>query len=67
VTCTRTDILNPGVSEPVITLTVNVALSAPSLVTNTATVSGGGEVVTGNDSASDPTTILDRIFANGFE
>src|SRR5262249_32302711 len=31
---------------------------APSAVTNTATVSGGGEGNTSNDTASDPTSIL---------
>ncbi len=54
--CTRTDVLAVG-SYPAITVTVNVANNAPATVTNTATVSGGGELNTGNDSASDPTTI----------
>src|SRR5262249_51927389 len=40
--CTRSDVLAPGASYPPITLTVNVANNAPALVTNTATVSGGG-------------------------
>ena len=31
--------------------------NAPASVTNTATVSGGGEVNTGNDTASDPTIV----------
>jgi uncharacterized repeat protein (TIGR01451 family) len=57
-TCTRTDALAASGSYPAITLTVNVAANAPSLVTNTATVSGGGEVNTANDTASDPTTVL---------
>ena len=56
-TCTRSDALAPGASYPAITLTVNVAGNAPASVTNTATVSGGGEVNTANDTASDPTTI----------
>ena len=38
-------------------MTVNVASNAPASVTNTATVSGGGETNTANDTASDPTTI----------
>src|SRR5207245_11785638 len=38
-------------------LTVQVSPTAPASVTNTATVSGGGEAITGNDSASDPTVI----------
>ena len=41
-----------------LTVTVNVAASPPSLVTNVATVSGGGELNTGNDTAHDPTTIM---------
>jgi len=49
--------LDPGASYPAITLTVDVATMAPPTVTNTATVSGGGETNTSNDSASDPTTI----------
>jgi uncharacterized repeat protein (TIGR01451 family) len=56
-TCTRSDALAAGNSYPAITLTVNVAANAPSLVTNTAAVSGGGETNTANDTASDPTII----------
>src|SRR6185369_8377450 len=56
-TCTRSDSLAAGASFAAITLTVNVAGNAPSSVTNTATVSGGGEVNTSNDSASDVTAI----------
>ncbi|HKF22128.1 MAG TPA: DUF11 domain-containing protein [Candidatus Angelobacter sp.] len=56
-TCTRGDILAVGVSYPTINLNVNVAGNAPPSVTNTATVSGGGEINTSNDTASDPTTI----------
>lgn len=55
--CTRNDVLNAGGSYPVITLTVNVAANAPALVTNTATVSGGGETNQANDTAGDSTTI----------
>jgi uncharacterized repeat protein (TIGR01451 family) len=55
--CTRTDVLAAAASYPAITVTVNVASNAPATVTNTATVSGGGELNTANDSASDPTTI----------
>ena len=57
-TCTRSDALAAGNSYPAITLTVNVAANAPSLVTNTATVSGGGELNTANDVANNPTTVL---------
>jgi uncharacterized repeat protein (TIGR01451 family) len=55
--CTRSDALAAGSSYPAITLTVNVANNAAASVTNNATVSGGGEVNTSNDSASDATTI----------
>jgi uncharacterized repeat protein (TIGR01451 family) len=56
-TCTRSDILAAAASYPAISLTVNVASNAPSSITNTATVSGGGETNTSNDTASDVTTI----------
>ena len=55
--CTRSDALGAGSSYPPITLTVNVACNAPALLTNKATVSGGGESNVGNDTANDPTTI----------
>ncbi len=60
-TATRSDPLAPGASYPALTITVNVAATAPASVTNTATVSGGGEVVTLNDTASDPTTINSAV------
>ena len=56
-TCTRSDALAAAASYPAITLTVNVASNAPASVTNTATVSGGGETNTSNDAANDITTI----------
>ncbi|HWZ44185.1 MAG TPA: hypothetical protein VNW97_11965 [Candidatus Saccharimonadales bacterium] len=56
-TCTRSDVLAASSSYPVITLTVNVASNAAASVTNSAVVSGGGETNTGNDSASDVTTV----------
>src|SRR6202035_3875915 len=55
--CTRSDALAASGSYPAITVTVNVANNASSSVTNSATVAGGGELNTSNDSASDPTTI----------
>jgi uncharacterized repeat protein (TIGR01451 family) len=55
--CTRGDVLFAGTSFEPITLTVNVAPNAASSVTNVATVSGGAEVNTANDSASDLTQI----------
>jgi uncharacterized repeat protein (TIGR01451 family) len=56
-TCTRSNALLPGLSYPAITVTVNVANNAPASVTNTANVAGGGEIITTNDTATDPTTI----------
>jgi uncharacterized repeat protein (TIGR01451 family) len=53
VTATRSDVLAPGSSYPALTLTVSVASDAPASVTNTATVTAGGQV----NTATDPTTI----------
>ncbi len=60
-TCTRSDALGAGASYEDITLTVDVTATAGPSVTNTATVSGGGEVNTGNDTADDSTTIVQAI------
>ena len=57
VTCTRADVLAGG-SYPPITVTVTVLQGAASPVTNTASVSGGSETNTTNDTASDPTNIV---------
>ena len=63
-TATRNDPLAAGSSYPALTLTVNVATSASGSLTNTATVSGGGEINTANDTATDTVAItrarLDR-------
>jgi uncharacterized repeat protein (TIGR01451 family) len=63
-TCTRSDALAAVASYPAITLTVNVASNAPSSVTNTATVSGGGETNTSNDTANDITTVAPTNVTN---
>jgi chitodextrinase len=55
--CTRSDALLAGSNFPNIAVTVNVSFSAPASVTNSATVSGGGETNTANDTAADPTAI----------
>jgi uncharacterized repeat protein (TIGR01451 family) len=60
-TCTRSDALAASTNYPVITVTVNVAGNAPTTVTDTATVSGGGESNTGNDSSSDPTSVTQLV------
>lgn len=59
--CTRGDNLDPTLSYDPITLTVNVANNTAANVTNTATVSGGGESDTSNDTATDPTQITPAI------
>ena len=56
-TATRTNLLAAGNSYPSLTLTVSVSPTAPSSVTNTATVAGGGEANTGNDTANTVTPI----------
>jgi uncharacterized repeat protein (TIGR01451 family) len=58
VTCTRSDALGAVSSYPVINITVSVAQSAAATLVNTATVSGGGELNTTNDSASDTVSIV---------
>jgi uncharacterized repeat protein (TIGR01451 family) len=58
ITATRGDALGSGSSYPVLTLSVSVAPNAPASVTNTANVAGGGDVNTANNSASDPTSII---------
>lgn len=55
--CTRADALAAGASWPTITVTVAVAPNAPGVVTNVATVSGGGDTTPGNNTASDATTV----------
>ena len=57
ITATRGDILAGGGTYPALVLTVSVSDIAPANVTNSATVAGGGELNTGNESTSDPTTI----------
>ncbi len=58
VTCTRAAALAAGGSAPAITLTVGVGAAAAPSVTNTASVSTPGETATGNNSDSDPTTVI---------
>ena len=60
-TCTRSDVLAAGASYPPIALIVNVSASAPASVTNTATVSGGGDLNPANNTANDPTTITPTL------
>jgi hypothetical protein len=55
--CTRSDVLTGGMSYQPITVTVTVAANAPGSVTNSATVSGGGDTTPANNTANDMTTI----------
>jgi uncharacterized repeat protein (TIGR01451 family) len=48
---TRSDSLGAGTNYPPITVGVAVASDAPSVLTNSVAVSGGGDVNTGNDTA----------------
>ncbi|MHB9861032.1 hypothetical protein [Streptomyces sp. YIM S03343] len=52
-TCTRSDVLPAGHSYPPVTLKVDVSCNARARVTNTATVTGGGDTTT--HTATDPT------------
>ncbi|MFJ7906730.1 hypothetical protein [Kitasatospora sp. NPDC096204] len=54
-TCTRGDVLPAGQDYPPITLKVDVSCDAPAQVTNTATVTGGGDTTL--RTADDTTTI----------
>ena len=63
-TCTRTDALAAVSNYPAITLTVNIASNAPASVTNAATVAGGGETNSSNDTANDITTIAPLNVSN---
>ena len=57
VSCSSIAIVPAGSSFPEITLVVNVASDASPNLVNFAIVSGGGQMNTTNDTASDPTTI----------
>ncbi len=50
--CTRSDALVAGASYPPVSLSVAVAPNASGTVANAATIAGGGETLTFNDSAS---------------
>jgi uncharacterized repeat protein (TIGR01451 family) len=50
--CSRADALGGGSSYPAVTVTVNVAATAPATVTNTAVVFGGGSDVSVSTNAT---------------
>jgi uncharacterized repeat protein (TIGR01451 family) len=58
VSCVDSTALAPGTSYPSITINANVAPTAPSVVTNTAVVSGGGEINLSNDTATDVAAVV---------
>lgn len=58
VTCTTSNILAPGASYAAISVDVAILESAPAPVSNTATVTGGGDVTPGNDSATDVAPVI---------
>jgi len=62
-TCTRSDVLAPGASYPPITLKVKVPQNIRANVTNSATVSGGGDP--NSHIANDPTHIEGDGEGNG--
>ena len=59
--CSRSDALAVNGNYPAIILTVNVANNAPASVTNTASVSGGGETNTANNTSNDVTSITPQV------
>lgn len=56
--CTRSDVLAATASFPDLTLTVDVDVNVDPLLTNEASVSGGGDVNSGNDVDFDDTNII---------
>jgi len=65
-TCTRSAVLASGASYPPITLTVNVASTAPSSITNSASVSGGGTLSSSSSTANDVTSVGQVVCSNPF-
>ncbi len=57
-TATRSDSLAPGASFAPLTLIVGIPNNASGSVTSTAQVSGGGQIYTTDDTASDVATIV---------
>jgi len=56
-TCIRADELSANSSYPAITLDANISSTAPAVIVTTAQVSGGGDVRTDNNTASDTASI----------
>jgi Bacterial Ig-like domain (group 3)/Domain of unknown function DUF11 len=64
VSCTNATVLQPNASTQ-LSIPVLIAANAPPLISNTALVSGGGEVNTSNNSST--IQVATSLFANGFE
>ena len=58
VSCANSTVLAANSSYSSITITANVSQSAPATITNTAVVSGGGEVNLANDTAYDVASVI---------
>lgn len=58
VSCTRSDALAGGAAYPAITITASVAATAPSTITNSAVIFGGGDVSPLNDTGTDVATVV---------
>src|SRR5205823_4334978 len=61
--CNRSDQLASGASYPAITVVVNVSSSAAASVTNSATVSGGGDA--SSHTANDVTAVAANLSITG--
>ena len=57
-TCTRSDALAPGQSYPSVTVDVSFGADANTELSNTATISGGGDANSSNNTSSDAVTLL---------
>jgi uncharacterized repeat protein (TIGR01451 family) len=58
VSCTDSTSLAGATFYPTISITANVLQTAPATITNTATVSGGGEINLSNDTATDVANVV---------
>lgn len=56
--CSSSEVLAPGMSALAVTVLLNMSNSAPDLLSNEATISGGGAV---GASAADPVSVVDRL------
>lgn len=64
-TCTIASELAAGSSYAPINIPVTIAADAPEMLSNTATVSGGGESNTSNNSDTDMATLTTRLSGDG--